>query len=103
MRYRGDDDDIFYYEKFINLEDIFYQIFKIEDTLEDIRKEKHAKYMSFKLMGHASQWWTNLQATQIQYRRDKIPTWHSMKRKIKSYFILLEYFQTICRKFDKCQ
>lgn len=63
MRYTENDDDLFYYDEFTNPKDIFYQIFKIEDTLEDIPEGKHVEYVPSKLMGHASQWWTNLRAT----------------------------------------
>ena len=72
MRYTENDDDLFYYDEFTNPKDIFYQIFKIEDTLEDIPENKHVKYVSSKLMEHVSQWWTNLQATRIRYGRDNI-------------------------------
>lgn len=55
MRYKRDYDDLFYYDGFTNPEDIFDWIFKFEDTLEDILKDKHVEYMSSKLMEHASQ------------------------------------------------
>lgn len=63
MRYREEDDDLFYYDKFTNLKNIFNWIFKIED----IPKNKHVEYVSSKLIGHASRWWTNLQASLIQH------------------------------------
>lgn len=47
MRYREDDGELFYYDKFIDLKNIFDWIFNIEDISED----KHVKYVSSKLMG----------------------------------------------------
>lgn len=43
MRYREDNDDLFYYDGFINTEDIFDWIFQIEDTVENILEDKHIK------------------------------------------------------------
>lgn len=65
MRNREDDDDLFYYDGFTNPEDVFNWNFKIENTLKDIPRDKDVKYVSSKIMGHASQLRTNLQTTGI--------------------------------------
>ena len=43
MRYGEDDDGLFCYDGFTNPEDIFYWIFKIDDTLQDIPDDKHVE------------------------------------------------------------
>lgn len=44
-RYRENDNNIFYYDKFTNLKDIFSWIFKIEDTFVNIPEDKHVECM----------------------------------------------------------
>ena len=63
-------------------------------------EEKKMKFACTKLKGHAMIWWDHVQKDRTKKGKSKIKTYDKMEKKLREFFLPLDYAQTLFHKFQ---
>ncbi|KAI3429985.1 uncharacterized protein J3R85_008494 [Psidium guajava] len=97
--------DIPYFNGGLGIEDFLDWIADIDKFFDymETPSEKRVRLVACRLKGGASAWWERLQNRREREGRDKVRTWHRMKRLLKQEFIPPDYEQIMFQRYQRCQ